>query len=105
MAAAGKKPRFRKRRAARIRTELGLWLSQHGAGGDTFSKAQIDRGREELGFTGVDDAMVAYTFFGTNLLPDLLEIEGMSALQAEIEAELESILDAFGLTMLDDGAV
>ena len=102
---AEKIPRLRKRRASRIRTELGLWLSQNAGRSGRYSKLQIDRGREELGFTGLDDALVAYSLFGANLLPDFLSLQGLSDYQAEIEAEIDAVVDAAGLGILDDGAV
>ena len=61
--------RFRKRRVGRIRDELRQWLrSRHGLRAK-YSQLQIDAGREDLGFDGIDDALIAYTLFGPDLVP------------------------------------
>lgn len=99
-------PRFRKRRVARIRTELGLLLSQrHGGGGASYDKSQIDLGRQELGFDDLDDALVAYAFFGADLVPDFLSLNGLADFQAEIESALDAITDDAGAAFLDEAAL
>ena len=104
--ARGKKiPRFRKRRVSRIRTELGLWLAQKHGGSTRYEKMQIDRGREELGFSGVDDALVAYTFFGANFVPEYLALNGLEEFAVEIETVLDSMADDIGASVFEDGAI
>ena len=105
MASDGKIPQFRKRRVSRIRTELGLWLSQQHGGGTRYEKAQIDRGRQELGFDSVDDALVAYTFFGANLVPDYLELNGLADFQADIESALDSLMEDVGITFIEEDII
>jgi hypothetical protein len=61
------------RRIRRIRDEMRLWLrSRHGfrAG---YSQREIDRGREDLGFGSIEDTLIAYTLFGGDLMPELLD--------------------------------
>ncbi len=98
-------PRFRKRRVARIRTELGLLLSQHHGGGANYDKSQIDLGRQELGFDDLDDALVAYAFFGADLIPDFLTLNGLADFQAEIESALDSITDDASAAFFEEGAL
>lgn len=98
-------PRFRKRRVARIRTELGLLLSQRHGGGASYDKSQIDLGRQELGFDDLDDALVAYAFFGADLIPDFLSLNGLAEFQAEIESALDAITDDAGAAFLDEAAL
>lgn len=98
-------PTFRRRRVARIRTELGLLLSQRHGGGANYEKSQIDLGRQELGFGGLDDALVAYAFFGADLIPDLLSLNGLADFQAEIESALDAITDDTGAAFIEDAAL
>jgi hypothetical protein len=50
---------------------MRLWLrSRYGLRAE-YSQEEIDKGREDLGFGGVEDALVAYTLFGGDLMPDL----------------------------------
>ena len=105
MASDSKIPRFRKRRVSRIRTELGLWLTQHYGSGSRYEKSQIDLGREELGFTALDDALVAYTFFGADLVPDYLALNGLADFQPDIESALDSIIDDVGLTFFEEDPI
>ena len=71
--------KFRKRRVQRVRDELRQWLrSRHGVH-TSYTKAQVDAGREELGFTGADDALIAYSLFGSDFLPDLMQSGALSA--------------------------
>ena len=70
--------RFKKRRAARIRNELRQWLRSEYGVRTQYSRAQLDRGREELGFGGVDDPLIANTLFGSDLVPAFADSMGLS---------------------------
>ena len=98
-------PSFRKRRVARIRTELGLLLSQRHGSAANYDKSQIDRGRQELGFDDLDDALVAYAFFGADLIPDFLSLNGLAEFQAEIESALDAITDDAGAAFFEEAAL
>ena len=77
--------KFRKHRVVRIRDELRQWLrSRHGLRSQ-YSQQQIDAGREELGFGGVEDALVAYTLFGGDLVPAFSDSLGLSLSAEQID--------------------
>ena len=61
------------RRVARIRDEMRLWLRSHHGIRAGYSMEAIDEGREDLGFGGVEDALVAYTLFGGDLAPGMVD--------------------------------
>ena len=103
--AANRIPKFRKGRVSRVRTELGLYLSQKFGSSKSYDKEQIDRGREELGFDSVSDALVAYTFFGSDLVPDFLEVSGLAELQAEIESALDGLVDDAGIGLFEEDII
>lgn len=82
-----------KRRAARIRDELRQWLrSRYGLRPD-YTKDQIDGGREELGFDAVEDALVAYTLFGPDLVPGFMDSMDLSISIGEISEVIAAIAD------------
>ena len=82
------------RRAARIRDELRLLLrSRHGIR-MRYSREEIDRGREDLGFGSAEDALVAYTVFGGDLMPDIADSLGLSGAVDEIGELVEAISDS-----------
>ena len=56
-----------------------------------YSRQQIDRGREELGFRSVDDALVAYTLFGSDLAPEFADSMGLAAAVDEINEVIGSV--------------
>jgi hypothetical protein len=91
--------RITPRRAGRIRDEMRLWLrSQYGLRAE-YSQEEIDNGREDLGFSGVEDALVAYTLFGGDLMPDLpLSAEEIGEL---LEAAADGVMDVADL-LVDD---
>ena len=60
---------LRKRRVGRIRDELRQWLRSRYGLHSQYSQEQIDAGREDLGFNGVADTLVAYSLFGSDLVP------------------------------------
>lgn len=78
------------RRAGRIQNELRLWLRSKYGTLQSYSKSEIDLGREALGFSGVEDALIAYTVFGPDLVPNFMDSVELS-IPAE---ELKDILDA-----------
>jgi hypothetical protein len=81
------------RRAARIRDEMRLWLrSRHGIQA-AYSKQEIDHGREDLGFGGADDALIAYTLFGGELMPDMADSLGILVSPDDIAAIIEATSD------------
>lgn len=83
------------RRTRRIRNELRVRHRSKYGTLQSYSKAEIDFGREVPGFGGVEDALVAYTFFG----PDLV-LSFTASVELPIPAEERNgILDA-----LADGA-
>ncbi|MGI9203233.1 MAG: hypothetical protein ACR2Q3_04450 [Woeseiaceae bacterium] len=88
-----------RRRAARIQNELRLWLREKFGMRSTYSKSEIDLARQKLGFDDVDDALVAYTFFGPDLVPGLLA-SGETSVSAP---ELADIIDALEIG-IDGGA-
>ena len=65
--------RSKGRRLARIRNEMRLWLRTHCGHRLSYSQKDIDNGREELGFKSVDDAFIAYSIFGADLAPTLMD--------------------------------
>ncbi len=88
--------KIRKRRVIRIRDELRQWLrSRHGLRSQ-YSKQQIDAGRADLGFSSMDDVLVAYTLFGADLVPAFLDASELSV-SAELISQILST-SADGLT-------
>jgi hypothetical protein len=92
--------RFRKRRVARIRDELRQWLRSQFGIRTQYSQQQIDAGREELGFDGVDDTLIAYTLFGADLLPAFSDSLGLTV-SAEELSELAAAADESLTEMAD----
>ena len=76
--------KLRKRRVGRIRDELRQWLRSRYGLRLQYSQQQIDAGREELGFSGVEDALVAYCLFRSDLVPAFSESLGLSLSSEEI---------------------
>lgn len=76
--------KLRKRRVGRIRDELRQWLRSRYGLRAQYSQRQIDAGREDLGFSGVDDALVAYCLFGADLLPAFPDSLGLTLSADEI---------------------
>lgn len=78
------------RRAGRIQNELRLRLREKYGVLDAYSKLEIDSARETLGFRSVDDALVAYSLFGPDLVPGFL-----ASVETSISAEeLTDAIDA-----------
>jgi len=74
------------RRTRRIRDEMRLWLrSRHGIRVG-YAKDDIDRGREDLGFSSVEDTLIAYTLFGGDLMPDMVDSLELTLATDEIAA-------------------
>lgn len=93
--------RITPRRAGRIRDEMRLWLrSRHGLR-TQYSQEEIDKGREDLGFGGAEDALVAYTLFGGDLMPGIAESLELPISAEEIsdivDAVSDGVMDATGL--------
>lgn len=82
---------FHVRRAIRVRNELRLWLRENCGVRLSYGKREIDHGKEVLGFDEVDDALVAYTFFGPDLLPDFVDSLDES-ISSEYVGNIASIL-------------
>jgi hypothetical protein len=82
------------RRAARIRDEMRLWLRNRHGIRTTYSKSEIDAGREDLGFAGADDALIAYTLFGGELMPDMLDTIDLPVSPDDIAAIIEVASDS-----------
>lgn len=97
--------RFRKRRVRRIRDELRQWLRSRYGLRARYAQVQIDAGRQDLGFDGIDDALIAYTLFGPDLLPGFSDSLGL-ALSAEDFGDMMSIAteDLGGITEFFAGA-
>ena len=93
------------RRTARIRDEMRLWLrSRHGIRAG-YSQESIDQGRQDLGFESVEDTLVAYTLFGGDLMPGMVDSLGLSVSADEIAGIIgavpDGLLDAADL-LVDD---
>ena len=93
-------------RARRIQNELRLWLRQQYGVLDTYSKSEIDLARHTLGFNSVDDALVAYSIFGPDLVPGFLasvettiSTEQLTDLVDALDQGIGDIADLLG----DDG--
>ena len=82
-----------KRRALRIRDELRQWLRSRYGMRPNYTKGQIDDGREELGFDSVEDALVAYTLFGPDLVPAFVDSIELSIQVGEISDIIAAIAD------------
>ncbi len=93
------------RRVARLRDEMRQWLRSHYGIHATYAQNEIDRGREDLGFDGVEDALVAYTMFGGDLMPNIAESLDVSVSLQEVNeiigAASTGIVDAADL-LFDD---
>ncbi len=82
-----------RQRLRRLRQDLGLWLQNRYGGQPPYERNQIDKACEQLGLQGLDDLMVAYSLFGSNLVPDLIVDAGLETAATEIKAELEILID------------
>lgn len=51
---------------------MRLWLRAHCGHRLSYTQKEIDNGREELGFSGADDAFIAYSIFGADLAPTVI---------------------------------
>jgi len=80
-----------KRRVGRVRDELRQWLRSHHGLRTSYSKNEIDRGREDLGFGGIDDALVAYTLFGGDLMPGIADSLGLSVTAEQISEIIDAV--------------
>ena len=93
------------RRAERIRNEMRQWLRSHLGVRTQYSKAEIDSGREDLGFSSVEDALFAYTLFGGDLMPGFAESLNLSISPEDIhdliEAACDGLFDATGVLDCD----
>ena len=65
--------RSKGRRMERIRNEMRLWLRTHCGQRLSYLQKDIDNGCEELGFKSVDDAFIAYSVFGADLAPTVMD--------------------------------
>ena len=72
---------------------MRLWLRSHHGIRAGYSKDAINQGREELGFGSVEDALVAYTLFGGDLAPGMLDSLSLVASPGEIATIIESSAD------------
>lgn len=86
--------KLRPQRVNRLRNELRLWLRDHYGRHLSYGKHEIDCAREALGFDDVDDAMIAYTFFGPDLMPDFLASLGQSLSPDELSELIDAVTDA-----------
>ncbi len=65
---------------------MRLWLrSRHGIR-TGYPKKEIDLGMEDLGFNSTDDALIAYTLFGGDLTPGMLDSLELSVSADDIAA-------------------
>ncbi len=83
---------IRSRRLERLRQEVGLWLSETFGSGEQYSKSQIDTACAHNGYGSLDDLLIAYSLFGSDLLPDIIDAENLDFSQAEIETEVSRIV-------------
>lgn len=83
-------------RARRVRDELRLWLRSRYGIRTAYSQAQIDRGARTLGLDGADDLMLAYTFFGGDLLPAGVDVAA-SIDPSALAAAFEDVTEPFDL--------
>ena len=88
--------KLRKRRVARIRDELRQWLRSRYGLRAQYAQRQIDLGREELGFSGSDDALVAYTLFGADLVPALSDSVSLALSADDVHAIVSMATDCMG---------
>lgn len=94
-----------RQRVQRVRQDLGLWLRARFGGQPPYDKDQIDAACRHHGCQELDDLMVAYSLFGSNLLPDLIVDAGLEKAATEIQAEIETLIDDGDdviVTMADD---
>lgn len=89
---------LKKRRINRVRDEMRVWLRRHHGYRVEYTRADIDNGREELGFDGVEDALVAYTLFGGDFAPSFASSLGFS--MDDVSLVVHSMMDA-GVNTLD----
>ncbi len=80
---------------------MRLWLrSRHGIR-TGYPKKEIDLGMEDLGFNSTDDALIAYTLFGGDLTPGMLDSLELSVSADDIAAIIDALPDgAFEVTEL-----
>jgi len=93
------------RRAGRIRDEMRQWLRSHHGMHTSYSQDKIDQGREDMGFGSDEDALFAYTLFGGDLMPGMVESLD-SAIPPEaiadiLEAASDFVFDAADLCIDD----
>ena len=79
------------KRTRRIRDEMRLWLRSHHGIRTGYPQDAIDQGREDLGFSGVEDALIAYTLFGGDLMPGMVELLDLDVSANEIAAIVEAL--------------
>lgn len=81
------------RRTRRIRDDMRQWLrSRHGIRAG-YAKEEIDLGREDLGFDSVEDAFIAYTLFGGDLMPEMVDSLDVSISADEIAGIVNAMPD------------
>ena len=89
----------------RIWDELRLWLkSRHGIR-SRYSQQKFDRGRGDLGFGTVEDALVVYVLFGAGPLPHIATSPDTAVAAAGIGdfAEYGAGAMAAAMTIMIDG--
>ncbi len=86
-----------RRRATRIRNELRLWLRSNFGHRISYAQKQIDIGREELGFRSADDALIAYSLFGADLSPNVLDALEPNLEMEDLDGLLTNIADEPGV--------
>ena len=77
------------RRVVRVRNEMRLWLRTNFGRRFSYSKREIDKGRQELGFNSADDAFVAYSLFGADLSPAKMGSLELNALVEDLNESIE----------------
>lgn len=84
---------------------MRLWLRERHGIRAGYSQEAIDHGRQELGFESSADALVAYTLFGGDLVPGMLDSLGLTISADQIAAITaaapDSLLDAADLLVED----
>ncbi len=88
-----------RQRVQRLGQDLGLWLQARFGGQPPYDKNQIDEACRHHGYQDLDDLLVAYSLFGSNLVPDLALSAGLETAATDIEAEIAGLIDA------DDDAI
>ncbi len=88
--------KFRKRWVRRIRDELRQWLRSRYGLRARYAQVQIDAGRQDLGFDGIDDALIAYTLFGSDLVPAFSDSLGPALSTEDIDDMMSLVAEGLG---------